>query len=326
MALPKDQPLSPQLLIRRVGAPLGVVGGTVCGLAAAVLYTASNIALRKCTDLDPFLVSAVKAFPTVIVLGPFLIWMRFNRQNILTNPSAVWKFAAVALIGQFVGNGAFQIALGIIGLAKAVPITLGVLLIGGGLLGRFMLGEPLKRKTLLAIAVLLVAVVVLSIAKEDASTQVNGPLWLGAACAAASGAAYAMFGAVMRQTMNNGVSAPLAMFISGTIGSIALSAYTMTRLTFNDLVGIDEPEWIMMSVGGVFNLTAFVALSLSLKSLPVVAVNLINASQVAMAAIAGVLLFAEPITSSLIMGLALTILGLVILGYRTRTTESSSTS
>ncbi len=326
MTTSDPQPATIPPTIRDVGAPLGIVGGTVCGVAAAVLYTASNIALRKCTDLDPFLVAAVKAFPTVIVLGPFLVWMYFSHQNILTNPRAVWKFAAVALVGQFVGNGAFQVALGIIGLAKSVPITLGVLLIGGGLLGRFMLGEPLKRKTLLAIAVLLAAVVVLSIANEDASTQVNGPLWLGAACAAASGAAYAVFGAVMRQTMNNGVSAPLAMFISGTIGSIALSAYTMTRLTFNDLVAIDEPQWIMMSIGGVFNLTAFVALSLSLKSLPVVAVNLINASQVAMAAIAGVLLFAEPVTSSLIMGLALTILGLLILGYRGRTTEASSPS
>lgn len=324
MTTSDPQPATIQPTVREVGTPLGIVGGTVCGVAAAVLYTASNIALRKCTDLDPFLVSAVKAFPTVIVLGPFLVWMYFNRQNILTNPHAVWKFAAVALLGQFVGNGAFQVALGIVGLAKAVPITLGVLLIGGGLLGRFMLGEPLKRKTLLAIATLLVAVVVLSITKEDAATHVNGPLWLGAASAAASGAAYAMFGAVMRQTMNNGVSAPLAMFISGTIGSIALSAFTMTRLTFNDLVAINESEWIMMGIGGVFNLTAFVALSLSLKSLPVVAVNLINASQVAMAALAGVLLFAEPITSSLITGLALTILGLVILAYRTQTTEPPS--
>jgi drug/metabolite transporter, DME family len=313
-----------QSTVRDVGAPLGIFAGTACGVAAAVLYTASNIALRKCTDLDPFLVSAVKAYPTVIVLGPFLIWMSLNRKNILTNPSAVWRFAVVALIAQFIGNGAFQVALGIIGLAKSVPITLGVMLIGGGLLGRFLLGEPLKVKTLLAIATLLAAVVVLSMAKEDGPATVNGPLWFGAACAAASGAAYALFGTVMRQTMNNGVSAPLAMFTSGFIGSIALSAYTMTRMTLDDLAGISEQEWVMMSTAGAFNLIAFVALSLALKSLPVVAVNLINASQVAMAAVAGVLLFAEPVTSSLIIGLALTILGLVILGYRARATGPSA--
>jgi drug/metabolite transporter, DME family len=318
MTTSDQQPAPIQSVVRDVGAPLGILAGTACGVAAAVLYTASNIALRKCTHLDPFLVSAVKAYPTVIVLGPFLIWMSLNRKNILTNPSAVWRFAVVALIGQFIGNGAFQVALGIIGLAKSVPITLGVLLIGGGLLGRFILGEPLKVKTLLAITTLLAAVVVLSTAKDTGPATLNGPLWFGAACAAASGAAYALFGTVMRQTMNNGVSAPLAMFTSGLIGSIALSAYTMTRMTIDDLAGISEQEWGMMSTGGAFNLIAFVALSLALKSLPVVAVNLINASQVAMAAVAGVLLFAEPVTSSLIIGLALTILGLVILGYRAR--------
>jgi DME family drug/metabolite transporter len=64
------------------------------------------------------------------------------------------------------------------------------------------------------------------------------------------------------------------------------------------------------------NFTAFAALSLSLKALPVVAVNLINATQVAMAAAAGVILFAEPLTASLIIGIALTFAGLLILASR----------
>jgi multidrug transporter EmrE-like cation transporter len=43
---------------------------------------------------------------------------------------------------------------------------------------------------------------------------------------------------------------------------------------------------------------------------------LINASQVAMAAVAGVILFAEPVTASLVIGIALTIAGLMILATR----------
>ncbi len=305
---------------RSVGAPLGILGGTLCGIAAAVFYTLSNIALRSCVDLDPFLVSSVKAFPTVLLLGPFLLWMRFTKQRLLTNSKSLARFAAVALLGQFVGNAAFQIALGSIGLAKSVPITLGVLLIGGGLLGRFMLGEPLRRKTVIAIMTLLSAVIVLSLSQEDEAEPMDGSLWLGAACAAASGGAYALFGTVMRQSMNNGVSAPLAMFTSGMIGSIALSAFTLTRMSLDQVATVAGEDWWMMSIAGFFNFTAFVALSLSLKSLPVVAVNLINASQVAMAALAGVMLFAEPVTAGLVVGLGLTILGLAILGYRNRST------
>ncbi len=311
------------LAIRSVGAPLGKLAGVACGVAAAVLYTFSNIALRECVDLDPFLVSAAKAVPTVILLAPVLIWMRYSQLSLLTNRRALAKFAAVALLGQFVGNAAFQIALGIIGLAKSVPITLGVLLIGGGLLGRLMLGEPLRQKTIAAIVTLIVAVVVLSIAQDEGQSPVHGPLWIGAACAAASGGAYAFFGTVMRHTLNNGVSAPVAMFTSGIIGTISLSIFTLTRLSVDQIALVNSGDWFMMAIGGFFNFTAFVALSLSLKSLPVVAVNLINASQVAMAGLAGVVIFAEPVTASLIMGLALTLVGLAILAYRPRSRAST---
>src|SRR5690606_6593389 len=135
----------------------------------------------------------------------------------------------------------------------------------------------------------------LSLPHAGQAATPNGPIWLGAGCAAASGASYALFGAVMRQTMNNGVSAPLTMFISGLVGSISLSAFTLTRLDAAEIAAIAPDTWLMMATAGVFNFSAFVALSLALKALPVVAVNLINASQVAMAAAAGVMLFAEPV-------------------------------
>jgi multidrug transporter EmrE-like cation transporter len=74
-----------------------------------------------------------------------------------------------------------------------------------------------------------------------------------------------------------------------------------------------------MFVSGSLNFTAFVALAASLKSLPVVAVNLINASQVAMAAVAGIVLFSEPLTMMLVGGIALTFVALGILaGHRRR--------
>ena len=66
-----------------------------------------------------------------------------------------------------------------------------------------------------------------------------------------------------------------------------------------------------MGTAGILNFLAFIALSVALKSLPVIAVNLLNASQVAMAAVAGILLFSEPVTNSLVIGVALTLIGLV---------------
>lgn len=308
--------------------PIGIVAASVFGVVAAVFYTAANVALRQCVGVDPFLVSAVKAAPTVIVLGPFLIWMLARGEAIATSARMVPRFILAALLGQFVGNAAFQIALGVIGLAASVPITLGVLIIGGAILGRFILNEPVRPRTIVAMFVLIIAVVVLSL--PDATTRPSQsvsslPIWVGALCAAASGAAYALFGVVMRQALTGGLSAPATMFISGLVGTIALWSVALVRLGIDPLMLVTGDQWAVMAAAGACNFTAFVALSVALKSLPVVAVNLINASQVAMAAVAGVFLFAEPVTGPLVTGIALTFAGLLILASRRRNMYSSPT-
>lgn len=296
----------------------GLILGGLCGFASAVLYTIANIALRGCVTIDPFLVSAVKAAPTVIFLSPVLAWMWSRGQSLVTDGRMIPRFLLVALMGQFVGNAAFQIALGVIGLAASVPITLGVLIIGGAVLGRVMLGEPVRTPTVMAIVTLIAAVMVLSLPTSGepivaAKATSSLPIWVGGLCAAASGAAYAMFGVVMRKTMNGGVSAPMTMFLSGVVGTVALWSFTLLRSGTGPITLVTADQWTTMASAGLFNFLAFVSLSYALKALPVVAVNLINASQVAMAATAGVLLFSEPITWPLGCGIALTFAGLMIL-------------
>lgn len=304
---------------RELRPPVGGLFAVLLGLSAAVLYTMANIALRHCIAVDPFLVSAVKAAPTVIVLGPFLLWMLSRGEALVTSYRLIPRFVVVSIIGQFVGNAAFQIALGTIGLAASVPITLGVLIVGGAILGRILLAEPVRLPTLVAMLMIIVAVIILShpSASEtpDASATTH-PVWVGALCAAASGAAYALFGAVMRQAMTGGVSAPVTMFISGLVGTISLWSVTLAGSGLESISAVESSQWSMMAAAGVLNFSAFVALSVSLKALPVVAVNLINASQVAMAAVAGVILFSEPVTWPLALGISLTFAGLLVLANR----------
>ena len=313
--------------------PVSVVAGAAFGMAAAVLYTGSNIALRRCVGTDPFLVAAVKAAPTVVVLGPWVLGMWLAGRRLATSTRMVPRFALVALVGQIVGNAAFQTALGSIGLAATVPITLGMLIASGAVFGRVLLGEPVQRKTIAAMVTLVLAVVILS--QPQASAQAVGaeaetaaglgdslPVWFGGLCAAAAGTAYAMFGTVLRQTLNGGVSGPATMLISGLVGAVSLWSITLARIGPETIAATDPQQWAMMTAAGVLNLSAFVALSTALKALPVVAVNLINASQVAMAAIAGVVLFSEPVTLPLVTGILLTFAGLTILASRRGGRES----
>jgi drug/metabolite transporter (DMT)-like permease len=271
--------------------------------------------------VDPFLVTALKAMPTVIFIGPFVGWMLLRGETIATSFKMVPRFIAASFVAQFVGNVSFQVALGVIGLAASVPITLGVLIIGGAILGRVILHEPVRPRTIVAMFALIAAVIVLSLpgaTLPPSQSTTTFPVWIGALFAAASGAAYALFGVAMRQTLNGGLSAPAAMLISGLVGTIALSATVLLRLGIGPLELITSQQWGVMFAAGTFNFAAFVSISLALKSLPVVAVNLINASQVAMAGVAGVILFAEPVTGPLVVGIILTFAGLMILASRGR--------
>jgi drug/metabolite transporter (DMT)-like permease len=297
--------------------PVGIFAAAVFGILAATLYTAANIALRHCVGVDPFLVAAVRAVPTVVVLAPLLIWMLFRSETIATSTDMVPRFVAAALVGQFVGNASFQIALSIIGLAVSVPISLGVLIMGGAVLGRIVLHEPVRGRTVLAMMALITAVIVLSLPNAAAPVLHSAaPVWVGALCAAASGGAYAVFGVTMRQTLTGGLSVPATMFISGAVGVVSLWSVALLRIGWDSLQTITAAQWGVMFAAGAFNFTAFAALSFALKTLPVVAVNLINASQVALAAAAGVMLFAEPVTAPLIIGIVLTFAGLAILASR----------
>ena len=311
--------------------PMNMLAGALFGLSSAVLYTATNIALRHCVQIDAFLVSAVKAVPTVVILGPYLIWMLKRGEAIASSFRMVPRFVAAALVGQFIGNAFFQLALGRIGLAVSVPITLGTMIIGASILGKLLLNESVSLRTRVAMVILLASILVLSspenqlqledesvTASESEPLSTAAEIGFGSICAACSGLAYAVFGTTMRQALTGGLSAPLTMFISGGVGAISLWSVSLYRLGGNAIALLPFDDWKVMFIAGVLNFSAFVALSISLKSLPVVAVNLLNASQVAMAAIAGIIFFAEPVTSSLLIGVSLTFLGLLAMFQRKR--------
>ena len=68
-----------------------------------------------------------------------------------------------------------------------------------------------------------------------------------------------------------------------------------------------------MLAAGTLNLIGFLGITKGLELTTVVRANLLNASQVAMAAVAGTLLFGEPFTRWLFAGVCLTIVGVVLI-------------
>src|SRR5690606_6164154 len=114
--------------------------GVVCGLVAALGYTASNICLRSVAHCDPIFVSFMKAIPTVVLIGPMLVWRMMKGQGILTSPSPLFWLLVAGLVGQLCGNVVFQWSLSIVGMGLTGALCFGTMISSAAVLGWWILG------------------------------------------------------------------------------------------------------------------------------------------------------------------------------------------
>ena len=103
--------------------------GFIFACLAGLGYSTANIFLRMVSDQDPAWVSCVKAIPTLVFVIPWLL-LRYQKGH-RTPPSRrlVLLMTAVSIVGHLAGNVVFQWSLGIIGLALAVPVTTGSMIL-----------------------------------------------------------------------------------------------------------------------------------------------------------------------------------------------------
>ena len=110
----------------------------------------------------------------MLFVGPWVLMLAMRGQKVLPRAGVVGKLILAGLVGQLGGNVLFQWSLGVVGMALAVPLALGTIILGGALLGRIFLHEPLTTKTLVSTLVLIVAITVLSLGADDAHRSVVG--------------------------------------------------------------------------------------------------------------------------------------------------------
>ena len=302
-----------------------VIFGTLCGLVSAVGYTAANIFLRAAADCDPIWVSAVKALPTMLFVGPWLLVRAWRGVEIFPDRKAIGILVVAGLVGQLGGNVLFQWSLGIIGIALTVPLCLGTIILGGGILGRMFLHEPLTCRTLLSIVVLIVAIAVLSLGADDAHLSIVGDSitanssvnwWIvaqGVAAASLSGMAYAILGVVIRYGVTGRTSVSTTLFTISLAGIISLGAWSFWRIGWDGMLETEPRDLQIMLLAGLFNAIAFLAITKAFQLASVVYVNALNATQAAMAAVAGILFFNEAESTELGLGVALTVVGLLLM-------------
>ena len=235
--------------------------------------------------------------------------------------SEFWSLGITSVAVQIFGNVAFQVALSIVGLTISVPLVLATMLIAGAASGKLMLGEVVSSRKIASILVLIPASVILSFSAatanvSDAADSNVGMILFGVAANIAAGIAYALQGTLMRRSMQRGVSAWTTLLLINSVGVTFLLGWSLWQLGPSAILATSWDQLKIMLLAGGLNALAFMAMAKSLQHVSVLYVQLLNASQAAISALAGWMFFSEPITKMIFLGILLTSVGLVIAGVK----------
>ncbi len=301
--------------------------GTLLGVLAALAYTGANTSLRflaRENSMDwAFWVTTWKSVPAALVAW-VIIGYRTSQGLVALPPRKTWGvLIAGGLMMQIGGNVMFQWALSFIGLALTVPMTFSTILLSSAILGRIFLNEPVNKQTLIAIGLLILAICSLSAGSGESARSVLATvsatevlLAIGAAIIA--GTAYGSGGVLIKRHLTSELPLAATLVFFNTTGVVVLGTLSVVRLGPAELLKTAPLDLTAMLTAGVFNAIAFFSLGAALRRIPVVRANLINASQAALCSFAGVMFFHEAVTAWLLIGFALTIAGLTIMGRKPR--------
>ena len=288
--------------------------GTVCCVVSALAYTGSNICARRLAELhcDEMWVIFNKELVTVLVVG---FWMLYRMPS-LPSPRVLALLVAVGLTVQLGANLGVQWTLGVIGLAITVPTIFGTMLTSSAVLERVFLGERVSRRSIFAIGLLIGSLVLLGIAAGAVgkSIALANPLRvaLGVATAGIAGVIYSVLTITVRHTVTGPTPKSVVVWVTTLMGVLTLGPLSVWRLGIEHLLQTPRDQALWMLAAGILNLIAFLAITKALECTTAVHANMLNASQVAMAAVAGMALFNEPLTPWLAIGVGLTIVGIVL--------------
>ncbi len=296
--------------------------GMICGVLAAIGYSLTNVCLRSLTGLDPIWVSFLKAIPTVTLFAPIAIWQVATRRAALPSASSVAVLIAAAVSSQLLGNALLQWSFGIIGVAMSVPLCLGGMIVVGVFISKWFLQEHLTRWQTWGTCSLVLALVTLSMAGGGAVQSVvdeKTQWWLtvvGILAPISSGVSYAFLSIAIRR----GVSREASMFMTTSlicaVGMIILGPLSLLTAGIEKIAQTTWPQYGVLLVAGLLNAGAFVSLTLSFRYAPVIVGNAANSLQNPLSALAGVYLFHEADSINLKIGVALTVLGVVMMGLK----------
>jgi drug/metabolite transporter (DMT)-like permease len=308
--------------------------GTLLGISSAVFYTATHVCLRYVAhDTEPAMTCAIRGMVAAGALLPWFVWRVATKQWPLPSGRVMLLLLAGFAFVQIGGNLSIQYAMAGVGLAVAVPVVYGVQLISSAIIGRIWLRERVPPLSVLAIGITITSVMLLSTGMESHPKADVPPATIsylvGFLAACLTGLAYATMSLIIRATVSRSDPAesdrradtvdPLTIvFLNAVVATLIMSPLTVYKIGFDGILQVGAAQWYGMLGVGVWNLFALFSISSAMKYIKVVHANVINASQIAGCYLAGIFLFSEMINGLLLLGVFLTILGVLCVGLKPR--------
>src|SRR5690606_8535760 len=112
-----------------------------------------------------------------------------------------------------------------------------------------------------------------SLAGNLVAAAVGSPWWKIAAAvlaACCAGLSYAVLGVVIRYGVSGRASLPVVLFTIGLMGFLALGGASVAKIGVEGMLSYTSREYMWMLGAGIFNVTAFFALSNALRLTSVV--------------------------------------------------------
>lgn len=304
--------------------------GLVLGLVSAVGYSLTNLALRQLSDSKAaggdgwdLWVTAMKTLPTACIAWVLVLRRVVRGQPAFPPLALLPALLFLALLMQFGGNFAFQVALSYLGLGITVPFVFACIICVGAIAGRVVLGDSISTQVVAAMAVMMAAIVLLSAGTMSPETpgagesaDSSGHVLTGILVASVSGCSYGLVGVLIRSFVRSKLSVESTLIVLSTVGATVLGTLGVTSSGWQAIEQTTATEWPAMLVAGISNAVAFFAIAHALRRIDVNHMNVINASQNAMCAVGAVLLFQEPLNALALSGIGLTIAGLLLLGWK----------
>jgi drug/metabolite transporter, DME family len=292
-----------------------MVLGTACCVFAALGYTVTNICLRSLAETAPVAWTVcVRELVGMAGVAPWILWSLWRGVRCLPDCRSLGVLVAAGLATELVGNLGLMWALGVIGLSVAIPIVLGGSLVFSAALGWLVLGERVSRRSCLALAVLIVSIVVLKLGADQGPRLLEvGPtkVLLAVAVTVAAGGSYAWLSVAVRSAAMAGTPLPGIVLVITGMGIVTLGPFSLWQLGPAGLWATPPREMSLMLLAGAVNFVSFLAIAKGLHLTTVVHANVLSASQAAMAAVAGILLFGETPNGWIVLGVVLTVVGMV---------------